>query len=38
VVLNQMISGGNTKQLSDDQTKALHKQAETEYKKFAKTH
>ncbi|HKZ10875.1 MAG TPA: YbaY family lipoprotein [Rhodanobacteraceae bacterium] len=38
LVLNQQISGGKTDKVSDDEAKSLHKQAETEYKKFAKNH
>jgi hypothetical protein len=37
-VLNQQISGGKTDKVSDDKAKSLHKQAEAEYKKFAKNH
>lgn len=36
LVLNQRISGDKTATLSDSDAKALHKQAEAEYKKFAK--
>ena len=38
LVLNQQINGGKTDKVSDDAAKSLHKQAETEYKKFAKNH
>lgn len=38
VVLNQDISGGKTSTLSDAQAKALHDQAEAEFKKFSKRH
>lgn len=38
VVLNQKISGGTTATLSDAATKALHAQAEAEYKRFTKQH
>lgn len=38
LVLNQQISGGKTGKVSDDEAKSLHKQAEAEYKKFAKEH
>lgn len=38
LVLNQQISGGKTDKVSDDEAKSLHKQAEAEYKKFAKEH
>jgi putative lipoprotein len=38
LVLNQQISGGKTGKVSDDEAKALHKQAEAEYKRFAKNH
>lgn len=38
LVLNQQISDGNTGKLSDSDAKALHKQAEVEYKKYAKPH
>lgn len=36
LVLKQHVSGGKTTTLSDSDARALHKQAETEYKKFAK--
>ena len=36
VVLNQKVSGGTTTTLSDAATKALHAQAEAEYKRFTK--
>ena len=38
LVLNQQISGGKTDKVSDDEAKSLHKQAEAEYKRFAKNH
>jgi putative lipoprotein len=38
LVLNQQVSGGKTGKVSDDEAKALHKQAEAEYKRFAKNH
>lgn len=38
LVLNQQISGGKTDKVSDDEARSLHKQAEAEYKKFAKNH
>lgn len=38
LVLDQQISGGKTDKVSDDKAKSLHKQAEAEYKKFAKNH
>lgn len=38
LVLNQQSGGGTTGKVSDDQAKSLHKQAEAEYKKFAKNH
>lgn len=38
LVLNQQIGGGKTGKVSDDEAKALHKQAEAEYKRFAKNH
>ena len=38
LVLNQNISAGKTTTLSDSGAKALHGQAEAEYKKFAKQH
>jgi putative lipoprotein len=38
LVLNQQISGGKTGKVSEDEAKALHKQAEAEYKRFAKNH
>lgn len=38
LVLNQQISDGKTGTLSDSDAKALHKQAEVEYKKYAKKH
>ncbi|MGN6788206.1 MAG: YbaY family lipoprotein [Rhodanobacteraceae bacterium] len=38
LVLNQQVSGGKTDKVSDDEAKSLHKQAEAEYKKFAKEH
>ena len=38
LVLNQQTSGGKTDKVSDDEAKSLHKQAEAEYKKFAKEH
>lgn len=36
LVLNQKISGGKTEALSDAEAKALHDQAEAEYKRFSK--
>lgn len=36
--LNQQTSDGQTGKVSDADAKALHKQAEAEYKKFAKNH
>ncbi|HEX5352541.1 MAG TPA: YbaY family lipoprotein [Rhodanobacteraceae bacterium] len=38
LVVNQQISGGKTGELSDAATKALHKQAEAEYNRFARHH
>lgn len=38
LVLNQQVGGGKTDKVSDDEAKSLHKQAEAEYKKFAKEH
>jgi putative lipoprotein len=38
LVLKQQISDGKTTTLSDEDASALHKQAEAEYKKFAKNH
>jgi putative lipoprotein len=38
LVLNQDVSGGKTSALSDAQAKALHDQAEAEFKKFSKKH
>jgi putative lipoprotein len=38
LVLNQQTSDGQTGKVSDADAKALHKQAEAEYKKFAKNH
>jgi putative lipoprotein len=38
LVLNQQVSGGKTGKVSDDEAKALHKQAEAEYKRYAKNH
>jgi len=38
LVLNQQTNGGKTDKVSDDTAKSLHKQAEAEYKKFAKNH
>ncbi len=37
LVLNQQV-GGKGDKVSDDEAKALHKQAEAEYRKFAKNH
>ena len=37
LVLNQQ-TGGKGDKVSDDEAKSLHKQAEAEYKKFAKNH
>jgi hypothetical protein len=36
--LNQQISGGKTSTLSNSEAKALHDQAEVEYKRFTKQH
>jgi len=38
LVLNQQISGGKTSTLSNSEAKALHDQAEAEYKRFTKQH
>jgi putative lipoprotein len=38
LVLNQPISGGKTSTLSNSEAKALHDQAEVEYKRFTKQH
>lgn len=38
LVLNQKTSGGKTAKLSDADAKALHDQAEAEYKRFTKQH
>jgi putative lipoprotein len=38
VVLNQKINGGKTTSLSDADAKALHDQAEAEFKRFTKKH
>ena len=38
LVLNQQISGGKTSTLSNSEAKALHDQAEAEYKRFTKRH
>lgn len=38
LVLKQRVSDGKTTTLSDSDASALHKQAEAEYKKFAKNH
>ena len=38
VVLNQDIGGGKTSTLSDAQTKALHAEAEAQFKRFSKKH
>jgi putative lipoprotein len=38
LVLNQQISGGKTSTLSNSEAKALHDQAEVEYKRFTKQH
>jgi putative lipoprotein len=38
LVLKEQVSGGKTAALSDADAKALHDQAEAEYKKFAKQH
>jgi len=38
LVLNQQTNGGKTDKVSDDEAKSLHKQAEAEYKRFAKNH
>jgi putative lipoprotein len=38
LVLKQHVSGGKTTTLSDSDARTLHKQAEAEYKKFAKQH
>ncbi|HEX7370551.1 MAG TPA: YbaY family lipoprotein [Rhodanobacteraceae bacterium] len=38
LVLNQKISNGKTTELSDAEAKALHDQAEAEYKRFSKEH
>lgn len=38
LVLNQKISGGKTTALSDADAKALHDQAEAEFKRFSKKH
>jgi hypothetical protein len=38
VVLNQQISGGKTTTLSDAAAKALHADAEAQYRRFTKQH